>query len=32
VKSHTQAIYQKLGVSSRSAAVARSRELGLADL
>ena len=29
VKSHTVAIYRKLGVSSRSDAVARARELGL---
>jgi LuxR family maltose regulon positive regulatory protein len=32
VKSHAHSIYQKLGVSSRSAAVARTQELGLADL
>lgn len=32
VKSHTHSIYQKLGVSSRSAAVAQTRALGLADL
>ncbi len=29
VKTHTVAIYRKLGVGSRSEAVARSRELGL---
>jgi LuxR family maltose regulon positive regulatory protein len=29
VKSHTIAIYRKLGVSSRAAAVERARELGL---
>jgi LuxR family maltose regulon positive regulatory protein len=29
VHSHTKSIYRKLGVSSRSAAVARARELGL---
>jgi LuxR family maltose regulon positive regulatory protein len=32
VKSHAHSIYQKLGVSSRSQAVTRSHELGLADL
>jgi LuxR family transcriptional regulator, maltose regulon positive regulatory protein len=31
VKSHTVSIYRKLGVSSRSAAVERARELGLVD-
>ena len=31
VKSHTRAIYSKLGVSSRSMAVARAQELGLLD-
>ena len=29
VKSHQRAIYQKLGVTGRRAAVARARELGL---
>jgi LuxR family transcriptional regulator, maltose regulon positive regulatory protein len=29
VKTHTISLYRKLGVSSRSAAVARIRELGL---
>jgi ATP/maltotriose-dependent transcriptional regulator MalT len=29
VKCHTRAIYRKLGVSGRDAAVARARELGL---
>lgn len=29
IKSHTRAIYRKLGVSGRDAAVARARELGL---
>ena len=29
VKSHTMAIYRKLDVSSRSAAVERAREIGL---
>jgi LuxR family transcriptional regulator, maltose regulon positive regulatory protein len=29
IKTHTQAIYRKLGVSARPAAVARARELGL---
>jgi len=29
VKTHTQAIYRKLGVSARAAAVTRARELGL---
>ncbi|HLM89780.1 MAG TPA: LuxR C-terminal-related transcriptional regulator, partial [Streptosporangiaceae bacterium] len=29
VKSHTNSIYRKLGTSTRSQAVARSRELGL---
>ena len=31
VKTHTLSIYRKLGVSSRGAAVARARELGLID-
>jgi LuxR family maltose regulon positive regulatory protein len=31
VKSHTVSIYRKLGVSRRSAAVERARELGLTD-
>ncbi len=31
VKSHTQSIYRKLGVSGRSEAVARADELGLLD-
>ena len=31
VKSHAIAIYRKLGVSSRSAAVARARDYGLLD-
>jgi LuxR family maltose regulon positive regulatory protein len=31
VKSHTIAIYRKLGVSSRAAAVDRARELGLLE-
>ena len=30
VKSHTRSLYRKLGVSSREAAIARARELGLA--
>jgi LuxR family maltose regulon positive regulatory protein len=29
VKSHTRVLFRKLGVSSRAAAVARARELGL---
>jgi LuxR family maltose regulon positive regulatory protein len=32
IKSQVYSIYQKLGVSSRSQAVARTHELGLADL
>lgn len=31
VKSHTASIYSKLGVSSRTQAAARARELGLLD-
>jgi LuxR family transcriptional regulator, maltose regulon positive regulatory protein len=31
IKTHTQAIYRKLGVSSREGAVARGRELGLIE-
>jgi LuxR family maltose regulon positive regulatory protein len=31
VKSHTIAIYRKLGVSGRSAAIEQARELGLLD-
>jgi LuxR family maltose regulon positive regulatory protein len=31
VKSEAMSLYRKLGVSSRSQAVARSRELGLLD-
>jgi len=31
VKSHQLALYRKLGVSSRSQAVARARELGLLE-
>ena len=31
IKTHTKAIYRKLGASSRGQAVARARELGLLE-